>query len=135
MREDLYIERKIVSGSYMPDVYNDMLTGFEETELTPLQLAYISERITSYSSDIVFAFAARFAFRRIFKAFLFRSMVWVRKNRNPKKSRPRLSNLNTCQLPLSVSPISLRVCSIIFLTRCNSFLFLPNRTISSKYRI
>ena len=58
MREDLYIERKISSGTYIPEVFADALTGFEETELTPVQLAYISEKITSYSSDIVFAFAA-----------------------------------------------------------------------------
>lgn len=58
MREDLYIERKITSGAYVPEMYCEVLTGFEETELTPLQLAYISEKITSYSSNIVFAFAA-----------------------------------------------------------------------------
>ncbi|MGN1134811.1 MAG: hypothetical protein ACI4SF_01185 [Oscillospiraceae bacterium] len=54
MREDIYIERKIVSGRYIPDGFSDVLAEFEETELTPLQTAYISEKITSSNNNFVF---------------------------------------------------------------------------------
>lgn len=54
MREDIFIERKIVSGRYIPDTFTDALTGFEETELTVLQVAYISEKITSSNDTFVF---------------------------------------------------------------------------------
>lgn len=54
MREDIYIERKIVSGRYTPDTFADVLTVFEETALTPLQTAYIWERLTSSNNNFVF---------------------------------------------------------------------------------
>lgn len=54
MREDIYIERKIVSGRYISDGFADVLAEFEETELTPLQTAYISEKITSSNDTFVF---------------------------------------------------------------------------------
>lgn len=50
MREDIYIERKIVSGRYIPDTFADVLTVFEETALTGL-LAVIGALGTIFSSE------------------------------------------------------------------------------------
>ncbi|MGN0599254.1 MAG: hypothetical protein ACI4JK_05105 [Oscillospiraceae bacterium] len=53
-REEMFIERKIVSGRFVPNTLTDVLTGFEETELTSLQTAYILEKISSSNDTFVF---------------------------------------------------------------------------------
>lgn len=54
MREDIYIEIKIVSGIYISDGFADVLAEFEETGLTALQTAYISKKISSSNNNFVF---------------------------------------------------------------------------------